>query len=78
METLTVRGPMFHSPGDETAFFTWLRRIRAVQDVKSRGAELTVHLRPGKITADEAREFRALFHRYGLDTSELQGIETRR
>ncbi len=78
MESLTVRGPMFHSLGDETAFFTWLRRIRAVADVKKRGAELTIHLRPGKITVDEAREFRALFHRYGLDTSDLQGIETRR
>ena len=78
METLKVRGPMFHSPGDETAFFTWLRRIRAVQEVRGRGSELTIQLRPGKITADEAREFRACFHRYGLDTSDLQAIETRR
>ncbi len=78
MEVLTVRGPMFHSPGDETAFFAWLRRIRAVQNVRPRGKDLNIELRPGKITADEAREFRALFHRYGLDTSELQALETRR
>jgi hypothetical protein len=71
---LVVRAPMFHSPGDETAFFTWLKRIRAVADVRSRGHDLHIGLRPGTISLDELREFRALFHRYGMDTSDLEGL----
>ena len=74
-ETLVVRGPMFYSPGDETAFFTWLKRIRAVQSVYNRSRDLQISLRPGKISADEVREFRALVHRYGLDTSDLETLD---
>lgn len=72
-----VRGPMYHSPGDEWAFNAWLRRIRAVSGVSPRGRDLHIQLRPGKISADEVREFRALFHRYGLDTTELEALSRR-
>jgi hypothetical protein len=74
VETLVVRGPTFYSPGDETAFFTWLKRIRAVAGVSNRGLDLQIQLRAGKISADELREFRALFHRYGLDTTDLGAV----
>lgn len=77
MEVLVVRGPMYHSPGDETAFMTWLKRIRAVSGVSVRGADVHIQLRPGRISADEQREFRALFHRYGLDTTEIEGLSQR-
>ena len=74
MDVLVVRGPTFYSPGDERAFFGWLRKMRAVSDVRARGLDLHIGLRSGKITADELREFRALFHRYGMDTSELEAL----
>ena len=40
MDVLVVRAPMYHSPGDETAFFGWLKRIRAVSGVQARGRDL--------------------------------------
>jgi len=72
---MIVRSPIYHSPGDETAFFTWLKRIRAVQGVQGRGYDLHIALRPGKISMDELSEFRALFRRYGMDTSDLSQLE---
>ncbi len=77
MDVLVVRAPMYHSPGDEAAFLGWLKRIRAVAGVQNRGSDVHIALRPGKISSDEMREFRALFHRYGLDTSGLMDIERR-
>jgi len=74
VSVLTTRGPIFYSPGDETAFFTWLKRIRAVQRVSGRGRDVEVHLMPGKVSADDLREIRAVFHRYGLDTSEIEAM----
>jgi hypothetical protein len=68
---------MYHSPGDEAAFAWWLKRIRAVSGVQNRGRDLHIQLRPGKITPDELREFRSLFHRYGMDTSEIEGLGQR-
>jgi hypothetical protein len=77
VDVLVVRAPMYHSPGDEAAFLTWLKRIRAVAGVQNRGSDVHIALRAGKISSDELREFRALFHRYGLDTSGLMDIERR-
>ena len=77
MDVLIVRAPMYHSPGDEAAFLTWLKRIRAVQSVQVRGANIHISLRAGRVSSDELREFRALFHRYGLDTSGLMDLEGR-
>lgn len=77
MDVMVVRAPMYHSPGDEQAFFGWLKRIRAVSGVQARGHNLHIALRPGKVSADEQREFRALFHRYGMDTSEIEGLGRR-
>jgi hypothetical protein len=74
VENLVVRGPTFYSPGDEQAFFTWLKRMRAVAGVSNRGRDLQIQLRAGKISPDELREFRALFHRYGLDTTDLGAL----
>lgn len=74
MAVLIVRAPMFSSAGDETAFFGWLRRIRAVSNASARGRDLHVTLRDGKISSDEIHELRALFHRWGLDTSELESL----
>ena len=73
MGMLIVRGPMFASPGDEAAFFGWLKRIRGVQNVQVRSRDLHVALRD-KLSPDELRELRALFHRYGMDTSDLESL----
>ncbi len=75
MAILTVRGPIFHSAGDETAFFGWVRKIGAVQRVGTRGRDLEIHLRAGKIGSDELRELRSAFYRYGMDTSDLEGLD---
>ena len=77
MDTLIVRGPIYHSPGDEAAFYWWLKRIRAVAGVGGRLHDVHIQLRPGKISADEVREFRALFQRYGMDTSGLEELSRR-
>jgi hypothetical protein len=77
VDVLIVRAPMYHSPGDEAAFAGWLRRIRAVNGVQTRGHNLHIQLRPGKVSTDEQREFRALFHRYGMDTSEIEELGRR-
>lgn len=77
MDVLVVRGPMYQSPGDEAAFFWWLRKIRAVSNVRGRGHDLHIELRPGKVSSDELREFRALFHRYGMDTSDIEVLGRR-
>lgn len=77
METLVVRAPMYHSPGDEAAFMGWLKRIRAVSGVQVRGRDLHIQMRPGRASSDELREFRALFHRYGMDTSGLEPLGLR-
>lgn len=74
MAVLVVRGPIFHSAGDETAFFGWVRKIGAVQRVNGRGRDLEIHLRPGRVTADELRELRSAFYRYGMDTSDLEAL----
>jgi len=76
-DVLVVRAPMYQSPGDEAAFSWWLKRIRAVSGVRTRGHDLHIELRPGRVSADEQREFRALFHRYGMDTSEIEGLGQR-
>jgi hypothetical protein len=72
---LITRGPIFYSQGDETAFFTWVRKITLVQGVSGRGRDLELRLRSGKPTRDELSELRALFHRYGLDTTDLAELE---
>lgn len=77
MDMLVVRAPMYHSPGDEAAFIGWLKRIRAVSGVQVRSHDLHIQLRPGKVSSDELREFRALFHRYGMDTGGLEALALR-
>lgn len=74
MAVLVVRGPIFHSTGDENAFFGWVRKIGAVQRVNGRGRDLEIHLRPGRVSVDELRELRSAFYRYGMDTSDLEGL----
>ena len=74
MAILVVRGPIFHSAGDETAFFGWVRKIGAVQRVNGRGRDLEIHVRPGRVSVDELRELRSAFYRYGMDTSDLEGL----
>lgn len=77
METLIVRGPIFHSRGDEDAFFWWLKRIRVVSGVSVRGGDLHIQLRPGAAAKDEVRELRSLFARYAMDTADLGELDRR-
>lgn len=77
MDVLIARGPIFHSRGDEDAFFWWLKRIRVVSGVSVRGADLHISLRPGAVDRDEVREMRSLFARYAMDSTDLSALERR-
>jgi hypothetical protein len=61
----------YNSPGDETAFFTWLKSIPGVVRVDGRGRELLIHLRMQKLSKTALREFVALYRRYVGDLGEL-------
>lgn len=72
-----MRAPMYHSAGDEAAFLGWLKRIRAVNGVSSRGRDLHIQLRAGALPTDDLHELRSAFHRYGMDTSGLEELRRR-
>ena len=52
-----------------------VRTSSGVRSVFNRRSDLVISLRDGRISADEVRELRALFHRYGMDTSDLEALK---
>lgn len=66
---------MYFSPGDETAFFTWLQGIPGVVGVQGVGRELRIRLRSRRLSAKSLRELIALYWRYGGVLSELAHFE---
>src|SRR5438132_117414 len=72
MATLIWQAPLrYFSPGDEAAFFTWLQSISCVDSVQGRGRELHIRLRSKRLSAQNLREFIALYHRYQGNMDEL-------
>jgi hypothetical protein len=74
---LIVEGPTYGSPGDETAFFTWLKAISCVGEIVGRSTNLHIQLRRAPSKAD-LHELVGLFHRYGMDMTRLAALKTAR
>lgn len=69
MVTLIAKEVAYFSPLDEDAFFTWLKSIGCVDEVRGVGRELHIEVRPPKDS--ELRELIALFCRYGIEQRQL-------
>lgn len=67
--------PMYFSPGDETAFFTWLQSIPGVVSVGGAGLALHIRLRSKRLSANSLRELIALYWRYGGFLPDLAQFE---
>lgn len=62
----------FFSPGDEAAFFGWLKQLPCVEKVEGRGRTLYVSVDKSGIDEDGLRELLALFLRFGVSMSQLR------
>jgi hypothetical protein len=74
---LIVEGPTYGSPGDEMAFFTWLKAIPCVGEVVGRSTNLHIQLKHAPSNAD-LHEFVGLLHRYRMDMTPLAALKTAR
>jgi len=71
MTTLIIQGPTYFSPGDEDAFFRWLKSIPNVATVVGEGYDLLITLHHRNMPEDDLRELIGLFTRYQLDMTLL-------
>ncbi len=72
MPTLIWRAAMhYRSPGDEAAFFGWLKDIPGVIAVRGEGRELHIQLRSKRLSNVALRELIAIYRRYGGHLREL-------
>lgn len=79
MATVTLKGPMYFSQGDEAAFFSWLEGIPGVTSVEGEHPDkLTVHIDDAKFTDETLRELIAVHHRCGVEMRQLARFETPR
>ncbi len=69
--TLTAEATVFYSPGDESAFFTWLKAMNFVHSVRGSGRYLDIVMSPAAMNEYDLRELLALFYRYGVDMKQL-------
>lgn len=75
MPILSCRRVWFYSPGDELAFFTWLKSIEAVRKIEGSGDAILLHVST-KISDESLRELLAIFLRYRIDLPQLAQFET--
>ena len=68
-------GTTYWSQGDERAHFEWLERIGAVRSVRGEGRRVYLDIDPAAVTADDARELKAVYRRYDGDLSQLPGLK---
>ena len=69
--TLTAEATVFYSPGDESAFFTWLKSMPFVHSVGGSGRFLDIVVTPSAMNEYDLRELLALFYRYGVNMKQL-------
>ncbi|NQD36318.1 hypothetical protein HPT27_04715 [Permianibacter sp. IMCC34836] len=68
---LSVVGPVFFSPDDEETFFSWLRRIEVISQI--RGQHRLLHMEfKHTPSAEEVISLLVLFRRWQLDLSALE------
>ena len=71
MSILTVDEIVYFSDGDEDAFFTWLKGIDCVSDVRGEGRQLHITIEDARVGAAELRDLIGVFHRYGMAKKQL-------
>jgi hypothetical protein len=71
---LKATGVWYYAPGDEAAFFEWLRKIPAVESIGGEGDTLDIVVsRP--VDPDSLRELLALFRRYDIELAQLGQLD---
>jgi hypothetical protein len=73
---LVASSVRYGSQLDEIAFFNWLDRLNFVEGYRGELRDLIITLKRRPTTQD-LRDLLALFHRYGVDMSQLKQFETR-
>lgn len=68
---MVAKDVWYYSPGDENAFFAWLRGLHSVLNVCGVGSELQIVVRDNPIPDDELRELIAVFFRYEIEMTQL-------
>ena len=76
MQELVFRGVRFYSPIDEESFFTWLKRMGAVNDVYGHLDSIIVVVDASKVDDDALGELLAIHERYRVDMAQLKGLLT--
>lgn len=66
----------FFSPGDENAFFLWLRTIECVGPYYGDGPDLLIPVESKVVNDESLRELLALFWRYNINMGQLKVFET--
>lgn len=72
MAELKLTSIIYHSPGDERAFFEWLQGIPSVEKVWGVGPDLFVRVSDGPLPVEDLRELIALVKRYPADAAQLR------
>ncbi|MCJ8158009.1 hypothetical protein [Sphingomonas sp. LaA6.9] len=65
----------YWSDGDERAHFAWLDQINGVSRVYGELRKLYLDLNLGRLTAEDIRELRAVYRRYGGDLEQLKDLK---
>jgi len=68
---LTCKSVIFNSPGDETSFFEWIKRIPSVVKFDGVHDELYLYIKSIIIPDDDLRELIGLFDRYKINMKQL-------
>jgi len=73
--TLRLKKVVFYSHFDESLFFKWLKKIRAIKQWKGRVDTLYVDVEASKVDEYTLREFLAFFRRYYIDLRQLRAFD---
>ncbi len=73
--TLMAKSILYHSQGDEDAFFQWLKSIPCVIDYEGVGRELRINISYERVSKYDMLELIALFYRYKVDLKQLLALD---
>jgi hypothetical protein len=75
MPALTCRRVVFYSPGDEAAFFSFAKGIKAVTRIEGVGDAIMLHVK-SRLSGASLHDLTGLFRRYGIDVRELDMLRS--
>ena len=78
MAQLRIFERTYFSPGDEAAFFSWLKSIPGVKGLRGTPGGLLVDLVSKRLSNSALRELIALHYRFALPMKDLQQFKTAR